>query len=72
LSFAQVLSAMVLNPIRDLLTCCEYLDTTIDPHVERAVRWPHPAPESTARACLSIISKAIAKSDTGSYCNIYP
>jgi len=51
---------------------CEYINTTVDPHVEREVRWPHPAPESTARACLSIISSAIAKSDTTSYCNIYP
>ncbi len=51
---------------------CAYIDTTVDPHTEREVRWPHPAPESTARACLSIISSEIAKSDTTSYCNIYP
>jgi len=51
---------------------CEYIDTTVDPHIEREVRWPHPAPESTARACLSIIASAIAKSDTFSYCNVYP
>lgn len=51
---------------------CEYKDTRTDPHVERDVRWPHPAPEATARACFNIISSVIAKSDTADHCNIYP
>ena len=51
---------------------CEYIDTRTDPHVERKVRWPHPAPEATARACFNIISSAIAKSDKADNCSTYP
>ena len=51
---------------------CEYTDTRTDPHVERKVRWPHPAPEATARACFNIISSAIAKSDAAGNCSTYP
>jgi hypothetical protein len=48
---------------------CVYIDTTSDPDVERNIRWPHPAPEATARACFYIISSVIAKSDTSGRCN---
>jgi hypothetical protein len=51
---------------------CIYIDTTSDPDVERNIRWPHPAPEATARACFNIISGVIAKSDTSGRCNTYP
>ena len=51
---------------------CDYIDTTADPAVERNERWPHPAPEATARACFDIISSVIAKSDTSGKCNTYP
>ena len=51
---------------------CVYIDTTSDPDVERNIRWPHPAPEATARACFNIISGVIAKSDTSGRCNTYP
>ncbi len=51
---------------------CEYLDTKNDPDVERNARWPHPAPEATARACFNIISNVIKKSDTSGNCNTYP
>jgi hypothetical protein len=51
---------------------CEFTDTRADPHVEREVRWPHPAPEVTARACFNIISSVFAKSDTAGYCSTYP
>jgi hypothetical protein len=51
---------------------CDYSDTTGNPGVERNVRWPHPAPEATARACFDIISSVIAKSDTSANCKTYP
>ena len=51
---------------------CKYIDNTPDPDVERNVRWPHPAPEATARACFNIISSVIAKSDTAGKCYTYP
>jgi hypothetical protein len=51
---------------------CRYIDIEGNPGVERNVRWPHPAPETTARACFDIISSAIAKSDTSGRCNTYP
>jgi len=51
---------------------CRYTDTRTEPPVEREVRWPHPAPEATARACFNIISSAIANADTSFYCNTYP
>ncbi len=51
---------------------CDYIDTAVDPGVERKVRWPHPAPEAMARACFDIISSVIAKSDTSGKCNTYP
>ena len=51
---------------------CDYMDTTGNPGVERDVKWPHPAPEDTARACFNIISSVIAKSDTSGKCNTYP
>jgi hypothetical protein len=50
---------------------CEYIDTTIDPPVNRKVKWPHPAPESVARACLAVISEAIEKAGTVAVCNTY-
>jgi hypothetical protein len=51
---------------------CQYLDTTNDPGVERNVRWPHPAPEATARACFNIIFSVIAKLDSSGKCGTYP
>ena len=51
---------------------CDYIDTAGNPGVERNVRWPHPAPETIARACFNIISSVIAKSDTSGTCNTYP
>ena len=51
---------------------CEYVDNSVDPGIERNVRWPHPAPEDTARACFDIISSVIAKSDSSGKCNTYP
>ncbi len=51
---------------------CEYINTTFDPGVERNVRWPHPAPEATARACFNIISSVIAKSDRSGKCSTFP
>jgi hypothetical protein len=51
---------------------CEYTDTRTDPNVERKVRWPHPAPEATARACFNIISSVFAKLDTAGNCSTYP
>jgi len=51
---------------------CVYIDTAGNPGVERNVRWPHPAPEATARACFNIISSVIAKSDTSGKCNTFP
>jgi len=51
---------------------CEYIDTVINPGVERNVDWPHPAPEAVARAFYDIISSVIAKSDTSGRCETYP
>lgn len=51
---------------------CQYIDVEGNPGAERNVRWPHPAPEATARACFDIISSVIAKSDTSGRCNTYP
>jgi hypothetical protein len=51
---------------------CDYIDTADNPGVERNVKWPHPAPEVTARSCFNIISSVIAKSDTSGKCNTYP
>ena len=51
---------------------CDYIDTAGNPGVERNIRWPHPAPEATARACFNIISSVIAKSDSSGKCNTYP
>jgi len=51
---------------------CDYIDNTANPSVERNIRWPHPAPEATARACFNLISSVIAKSDTTGKCNTYP
>jgi hypothetical protein len=51
---------------------CAYTDTVGNPGVERKVRWPHPAPEATARACFEIISRAIEKFDTTGSCRRYP
>lgn len=51
---------------------CKYTDTRVEPPIDREVRWPHPAPEATARACFNIISSVIAKSDTGGDCRTYP
>ncbi len=51
---------------------CDYMDTTGNPGVERNIKWPHPAPEDTARACFNIISSVIAKSDTSGKCSTYP
>lgn len=51
---------------------CQYINTTTDPQIERKERWPHPAPEATARACLDNIAAAILKFDTDGNCNIYP
>ena len=51
---------------------CDYIDVTGNPGVERNVKWPHPAPEATARACFNIISSVIAESDTSGKCITYP
>jgi hypothetical protein len=51
---------------------CTYIDTTVEPVVERSHRWPNPAPEAAARACFDIISRAVEKSDTTGRCNRYP
>jgi len=51
---------------------CDYLDAMGNPGVERNVRWPHPAPEITARACFEIISSVIAKFDASGNSNVYP
>jgi hypothetical protein len=51
---------------------CAYIDTVGNPGVERKVRWPHPAPEATARACFNIISSVIKKSDTSGKCDTFP
>ncbi len=47
---------------------CAYTDSIGNPGVERDVRWPHPAPEATARACYDIIASVIAKSDSAGKC----
>ncbi len=47
---------------------CAYIDTLPDPDVERNTRWPHPAPEATARLCYDIIRSVIEKSDTSGKC----
>jgi hypothetical protein len=47
---------------------CTYVDTTGDPALERHTKWPHPAPESTARACYNIVATVISKSDTAGRC----
>ncbi len=47
---------------------CAYIDTPGNPGVERNVRWPHPAPEATARLCYGIIASVIEKSDTAGKC----
>ena len=51
---------------------CVYINTKTDPPIERNERWPHPAPEATARACLDNIAAAILTSDTGGNCSVYP
>ncbi len=51
---------------------CEYVDTIGNPGVERKIKWPHPAPESIARACFDIIAQVIAASDSSGKCMIYP
>ena len=51
---------------------CAYIDTVGNPGVERKERWPHPAPEATARACFDILSGVIAQSDTAGSCSRYP
>jgi hypothetical protein len=51
---------------------CTYVDTVGNPGAERNVRWPHPAPEATARACFDIISSVVAKSDTAGSCSRFP
>jgi hypothetical protein len=51
---------------------CEYIDTSSEPAVERNVKWPHPAPETTARVCFRIISSVIKKSDSSGKCSTYP
>ena len=51
---------------------CLYIDTTVNSGVERNQRWPHPAPEATARACFDIIASVIAKSDTSGRCSTRP
>lgn len=47
---------------------CAFIDTQADPPVERNTRWPHPAPEATARLCYDIIASVIKKSDTSGKC----
>jgi len=51
---------------------CDYLDTLGNPGIERNLKWPHPAPEDTARACFDIISRAIANSVEPGKCSTYP
>ena len=51
---------------------CEYIDNSSDPAVERNIRWPHPAPEISARACFNIITNLIKKTDTSGNCTTYP
>ena len=51
---------------------CEYINNMADPAVERSARWPHPAPEATARTCFNIISNVIKTFDKDGICNIFP
>ncbi len=51
---------------------CEYIDTATDPDEERYISWPHPAPETVARACFNIIASVITKLDTSGKCETYP
>jgi hypothetical protein len=51
---------------------CEYINNMSGLAVESSIRWPHPAPEGTARACFDIISSVIAKKDTDGNCTTYP
>ncbi len=51
---------------------CEYMDLVGNPGVERKVKWPHPAPEATARACYDIIASVIAALDDTGKCMTYP
>ena len=51
---------------------CEYIDTATDSGEERYISWPHPAPETVARACFNIISSVITKLDTSGKCETYP
>ena len=51
---------------------CEYVDTATDPDEERYISWPHPAPETVARACFNIIASVITKLDTSGKCETYP
>jgi hypothetical protein len=47
---------------------CTYVDATGDPVLERHTKWPHPAPESIARACYNIVATVISQSDTTGRC----
>jgi len=51
---------------------CTYIDTTVNPGIERKVKWPNPAPEATTRACFDIVSSVVEESDTSGRCNRYP
>ena len=51
---------------------CDYIDSTNNPGVERNIKWPHPAPKPTAKACFDIISNVIAKLDSSGKCQVYP
>jgi hypothetical protein len=47
---------------------CDYIDSIDNPGVERSERWPHPAPEATARLCYDIIRSVVDKSDSVGKC----
>lgn len=51
---------------------CIFIDTGADPGVQRKITWPHPAPESVARACFDIITGVIETSDTTGRCFVSP
>ena len=51
---------------------CGYQDASADPPIDRTETWPHPAPEAAARACLEILSNAIAELDSAGMCSTYP
>ena len=51
---------------------CEYIDLAGNPGVERNIDWPHPAPETTARACYKIIARIIENLDASGLCETYP